>query len=476
MKAKFNQIAKQSQKMAVTPELLQLSKFLSLTHLEMNNEIANTILENPCLEEVEPYCHQNEPDFKDKEEGYENFNFTNTIKEDDFDWNGYIESYNNTSTSPSDLAVPSPVKEPPLEQTMGLLGGESLQDHLGQQLKMEELSEEDFALGLEIIHNLSEEGFLETPLENLAKSQKWGRERAKKVRNIIQHLEPFGCASDNWQECLLFQAKMMGESSPLWEKVIREYMGKWSSMDYKKAALGWGENAHEVKNILQILKNFNPRPGLLFSEKITRYIVPDVYVTQKRGKLAVKVNKEGMPPLRISQHYKKLLSHPPKDKEAVKYVREKMEKALLLLKSIGNRESTLQRVAQFIVSKQQDFFKKGNRHLKPLLMKGVAFELEIDNSTVSRAVSNKYMHTPKGIFPMKYFFSREVACKNGKAVSRKVVQDKIKEWIDNEDSKNPLSDQKISDLLAEEGLSVARRTVAKYRGELGVASKGDRGA
>ena len=461
---------KQSQRLVMTPQMQQAIRFLSLTHLEMSTKITEAMMENPLLEESENFLDEEANDFRTQEADSQHFELPTVVKKDDFDWDAYVESYNNTSSSPPGLSSPPEEGFLPGGREREVSGGQTLAEHLEWQLRMEELEEEDGRLAWGIIHNLSEEGFLETPLKELAHVEGWDGGRALRVRALVQGFDPLGCGSDNWREALLFQARMVGEESPLLEKVIREYLGKWDGSDYQKVACEWGVPPEEMKRALDMVKGFNPRPGLLVSDRSVHYIVPDIYVVKLGGEFVVKVNDEGIPPLKISKAYREIVSTAEKGGEAAEYVREKLSGAMWLIKSIQNRQKTLYRVANAILSRQQDFFVKGAQHLKPMLLRDISEEIGVHDSTVSRATTNKYMHTPMGLFELKYFFNRGIARAggDGASVSNEVIRLKIKDWISRENPHHPLSDQKIAQLLEGEDWPVARRTVAKYREQLGL--------
>ena len=461
---------KQSQRMVMSPQMQQAIHFLSLTHLEMKSKITEAMTENPLLEEGEYFFDEGERDFRTKEAVSEHFELPTVVKKDDFDWDAYIESYNNTSSSPPGLASPPDENIYAQGQEGEASKGQTLAEHLEWQLGMEKLNGEDYRLAREIIHNLSEEGFLETPLDELLRTEQWDRNRTLNMRSLVQGLDPLGCGSDNWQECLLFQARMSGEDTPLLEKVVREYVGKRDGVDYQKVAKEWGVRSNEVKGVLQILKGFHLRPGLLISNQPVHYIVPDVYVVKLGEEFVVRVNDEGVPRLKISKTYRDIVLSADKDSRVAEYVRDKLTKAMWFIKSVQTRQKTLYRVACAIVSRQQDFFKKGSRALKPMILRDIADEISVHYSTVSRASSNKYMHTPAGLFELKYFFNKGVSEEGGGSVSSEAIRLKIKDWIEKENPHYPLSDQKIAELLAREDLTVARRTVAKYREKLGLPS------
>ena len=439
----------QSQKFVMLPQMQQAIRMLSLPLLEMNQVITQAMIENPLLETEENFDYE-------EQEHDSSEDFQDTMDKVDMDWD----------ESSSDF-VPSGDAGPTIDPLANSSKEQTLVEHLEWQLVMESLNQEDSRIALEIIHNLSDEGLLETPLEELAKAGRWDWQQALRIRTLIQHLDPIGCGSDNWREALLFQARMVGYNPPLLEKVLQEYREDWNDQDSQHLALKLGLCPQEVKKVLQTVQEFHPRPGLLISGKAVEYTVPDVHVVESGGKFVVKVNEHGMPDLRLSPTYKRMASADKTDNKTRKYLQENIDKATWLLRAIQSRQKTLHQVTSSILARQQDFF-KSNGHLKPMVLKDIAKEIGVHESTVSRTVTNKYMQTPKGVFELKHFFTKGISGEDGVAISSKVVMLKIKSWIDSEDPLRPLSDQQISELLEKEGVSVARRTVAKYRGQLGV--------
>jgi RNA polymerase sigma-54 factor len=288
-------------------------------------------------------------------------------------------------------------------------------------------------------------------------------------------LDPVGCGSQNLEECLGIQARLLAERSPLVELIIERNMQDLEKKDYAKIAKIFGVSKEKVKDAELIIMGLNPKPGRLISAEETQYVVPDIFVAEVGGEFVVQINDEGVPRLRISNLYKSLIKNQQSDAEAKEFVQDKLRSAMWLIKSIENRQKTIYKVANSIVRTQQEFFKKGPAFLKPMILKDIANEIGMHESTVSRVTTNKFMHTPIGTFELKYFFNAGIGGKNGGIdIAGESLKLKIKEMIGHEDPKRPLSDQKISELLSTKDIVVARRTVAKYREMMGIAPSSKR--
>lgn len=483
MAVKFNQSQVQIQGLMMTPQLQQAIKLLTLTHLEMTNVIAEEMVENPMLEEFDPNNedHQkNESDHKlesleaqNAEANSDNFQENGPVEKDDFDWESYVDSFNsNSSTSPTDLSRPDFDEMPNYENIVSK--GQTLAEHLEWQLMMEDLSEVEADFARHIIHNINDDGYLDIPFLDICKETELEKEEAEDILEMVRRFDPVGCATESLQECLLAQARIAEERSPLLEKLICDHLPDLKNRDHAKIAKKLGVTEEMVVNTAELLKNFHPKPGRLVGGGETHYITPDIYVVEVGGEFQVKVNDDGVPRLRVSQMYQQMLKENG-NTEAKEYVKERLKSALWLIKSVQTRQKTIYRVAIEIVKQQQDFFKKGPKFLKPMILKDIANEIGMHESTVSRVTTNKYMHTPIGLFELKYFFNSGVGGKDGGIdVSGEVLKLKIKELIANENPKKPLSDQKIADLLSRDDVKVARRTVAKYREMLGILSSSKR--
>lgn len=480
MSIKINQGLKQTQNLTMTPQLQQAIKLLTLTHLEMTNVIAEEMVENPVLEEIDYSDGSTAEDDRkvenleneNREAKAENFQEEGPIQRDDFDWDGYVESFESHSSSlPPSMSTPDTEEIPNYENMVS--NGQTLAEHLLWQLRMESLSEKEQNLAELIIHNINDDGYLEADLQEMATQSKCELALLEDILGRIQVLDPIGCGSRDLGECLLIQARMAEERMPLLERLIKNHLDDLKRKDFEKIGKELGVSQNQVKDVSLILQNFHPRPGRLVVSPETQYVVPDIYVKKVGDEFVVQVNDDGVPRLRISKLYRDMISQ--NNAEAKEFVKEKLRSALWLIKSINTRQSTIYNVAKAIVAQQQEFFKKGARYLKPMILKDVANEVGVHESTVSRVTTNKFMHTPIGLFELKYFFNSGIGGKNGgQEVSNEVLKFKIKELIEKENPRRPLSDQKISEIFARDGLEVARRTVAKYREILGIESSAKR--
>jgi RNA polymerase sigma-54 factor len=475
----MSQGLKQSQNLAMTPQLQQAIKLLTLTHLEMTNVIAEEMVENPMLEEVGGEVDIDSPpdaDAEVREATSDDFSEAPLMKDkDDFDWDSYADSFNSNSSTSPNMASGDSDEMPSYENIVSK--GMTLAEHLEWQLKMETLTEDEWKLANLIIGNINDDGYLDVNFEEIIAESGLAREAAFDVLEIIQRLDPVGCGATNLQECLLAQARIAEERSPLLEKIIRDHLEDLQSKNFDKISKTLSVSIEQVKKTSLLLQNFHPKPGRLVATPDTHYILPDIYVVEAGGEFVVQVNDEGIPRLKISKLYQEMIKKGAghKTDEASEFVKDKLRAAEWLIKSIQNRQKTIEKVSKAIVAKQQDFFKKGPKLLKPMVLKDVANEIGMHESTVSRVTTNKYMHTPLGTFELKYFFNTGIGGKDGGVdIASEVLKLKIKAIFDGENPLKPLSDQKVVEILARENLTVARRTVTKYREMLGVAPSSKR--
>ena len=482
MAIKMSQGLKQTQSLMITPQLQQAIKLLTLTHLEMTTLISQEMVENPMLEEMDGEMDSG-PEESSREEmdsmeaTSDNFSGPELIEgsKDTFDWESYSESFNSTSSSSPNMKESMSPDDMPSYENM-VSKNQSLQEHLEWQLRMESLDPDELNLALDFIGNIDDDGYLEVPFDEIvARSKVEDRDRALGMLGLVQHLDPIGCGAQTLEECLGIQARMLAERSPLVEMIIDKSLKELEKKDYAKIAKDFGVSKEKVKDAELIIMGLNPKPGRLVSAEETQYVVPDIFIAEVGGEFVVQVNDEGVPRLRISNLYKSLMKNSTSDAEAKEFVQDKLRSALWLIKSIENRQKTIYKVAISIVKTQQEFFKKGPAFLKPMILKDIANEIGMHESTVSRVTTNKFMHTPIGTFELKYFFNAGIGGKNGGIdIAGESLKLKIKEMVGNEDSKRPLSDQKISELLSTKDIMVARRTVAKYREMMGIAPSSKR--
>jgi RNA polymerase sigma-54 factor len=498
MAVKLSQSLKQAQTLMMTPQLQHAIKLLTLTHMELTKVIAEEMSENPVIEELagkeladkkadEDYnIEKLELDGKESPiRELQESKLLSKSKSDDFDWQSYADSFNSTSYNPPSTQVIQHDPDDRYNFENMISRGVNLVEHLEAQIREEEFSDEECRFAIQIIRNINDDGYLDLPFDEIISESDISREFAFYVLRRVQSLDPVGCGSQNLTDCLLAQATIMEERSPLLEKIIKNHLKDIECKNFSKIAKDTGVSKGLVEEAIQTLMQFNPRPGRLISPEEILYVVPDIFVLEVGGEFVVRLNDEGVPRLKISQFYQNMLKKIAKgssektennpNNELKNYVQDKVRSATWLIKSIYNRQNTILKVSEAIVKRQQDFFKKGSAFLKPMVLKDIAEEIEMHESTVSRVTTNKYMHTPIGVFELKYFFSSSIGGKGGAAdISSEVLKLKIKNLLENEDPKRPLSDQKIAELLDHEDIKVARRTVAKYRELMGYLSSAKR--
>jgi RNA polymerase sigma-54 factor len=478
MGPKLSQSLKQTQGLVITPQLQQAIKMLTLTHLEMTNIISEQMVENPMLEEsgadnTEKTDTNESIESQNKEAKAEEFNEEPLFNKDDFDWGSYVEHFNSNSGSAPSMVSRDPDDNPNYEnmisQTM------SLADHLLAQLGTESLSDKQRIVAEELIHNINNDGLLEIELEEVSKNNDIPLAVVKEVIEMIQYLDPVGCGTRSIEETLVLQSLIRGVHGPILEGIIKNHLMDLKNKRFSKIAEALGVSEDNIISVGKVISELNPKPGRLVVVDETHYVVPDIFVVKVGPDFIVQVNDDGVPKLRISNLYKQLLSSKKTGGEAQDYVQDKLKSAMWLIKSIQNRQKTIYRVAKAIVSRQQDFFKKGPSFLKPMILKDIASEIGMHESTVSRVTNNKYMHTPIGLFELKYFFGSAIGGKDGGIeISNEALKIKLKQIIENENPLKPLSDQKLAILLSQEDVKIARRTVAKYREVLGIESSSKR--
>lgn len=486
MAIKLGQHLKQTQSLMMTPQLQQAIKLLTLTHLEMTNLISQEMVENPMLEEAGVEMTQADSDYdvqklesQNQEATADNFTENSIVEggKEEIDWESYVDAFNSHSSSPPSMATPNLDETPNYENIVSR--GKTLAEHLEWQLRMNNFTDEEWSVAELIIHNINDDGYLEVPIDDIIEQTKHDREDTVEILSMIQHLDPSGCGARDLVECLMIQARMLEPRSPLVETLIDNYLDELQRKDYTKISKETGIAKDKIKSAEIIIHSFHPKPGRLVSADDTHYIIPDIYVKDLGGELVVQLNDDGVPRLKISKLYKSMikagLTSAEGGEKAKEFVEDKLRAAMWLIKSIQNRQKTILKVAEAIVKYQPEFFRKGPQFLRPMILKDIAYEIGMHESTVSRVTTNKYLHCPLGTFELKYFFNTGVGGKNGGIdIASESLKLKIKNLIENENVRKPLSDQKIAELLSRDGIKVARRTVAKYREVLNIASSSKR--
>lgn len=447
----------------MTPQLQMAIKLLQLSRLELVDTIKQELEENPALEEIqEALVEEQKTDQTDKDTIDESPAKEVAIEEkiqDDIDWSNYLDEY----SSPGKINFESEGRDTPKYEAF-IASKESLSEHLLWQFLMTSPSRIDKKIGSLIIGNLNRDGYLEISVEEIARMSDADTKTVEKVLSLMQTFDPVGICARDLKECLLLQIKRLKIEDTLVKNIITDHLGHLEKRNYKTICKALKSSIENVIAAVNIIQGLEPKPGREFSDENPQYITPDIYVYKLENDFVVMLNDDGMPKLRVSSFYKKSISRGNKiSGEAEDYIQDKLRSAAWLIKSIHQRQKTIYRVMESILKFQHDFFEKGISHLKPMVLRDVAQDIEMHESTISRVTTNKYAYTPQGIFELKYFFNSSIRRAHGGTIASASVQEKIRQIIAGEDPKNPFSDDKISKLLQESQINIARRTVAKYR-------------
>jgi len=477
MALELRQQLKLSQQLVMTPQLQQAIKLLQLSRMELIDLVQQELEENPVLEEgveVEP---GDAPEIAEGEVAPgDNENQVEEVKADDegmndIDWQTYLEGYNLGGTVASSYEED---EDRPSYENL-LTKKRTLSDHLMWQLTLTRLGDLEGRIATEIVGNIDDDGYLKASVEDISDVTGAPVALVESALEMVQELDPPGVAARNLQECLLIQVRQLGMEGSLVESVLRDHIDELETRKYQVIAKALGVSLDEILATAKIIATLDPRPGSPFGQEDVHYITPDIFVYKIGGEYVVVLNDEGLPNLRINSFYRSALSGAAEvDEKAGEYIQEKMRGAVWLIKSIHQRQRTIYKVSKSIIKFQRDFFDKGIEHLKPLVLRDVANDIDMHESTISRVTTNKYMQTPGGLFELKYFFNSGISTTGGDAIASESVKTKIKEIIAGENPKKPYSDQKIVLILRESGIDIARRTVTKYREMLGVGSSTER--
>lgn len=466
-----------SQKMIMTPQLRQAIKLLQLSKIELQDYISDQLNENPILDQEQiPENEQGDPGKTGedmiadqmKESGVTSQEADGAQLLEKIDWNQFGE--NNIPSTPGYRGDGDDL--PTIENT--LTRKETLHDHLSFQLNMLVVSKEEQEVGEYLINDIDDDGYFRHNFADYARVNNLDPDTVEDMLDVIQHFDPIGVGASNLKECLQIQIRFHHLANGVIEKIVEHHLAQLESKNYPAIAKSLKIDLDSVIESVKLLTELEPKPGRPFGDNKTTYITPDIYIYKDGDKWEISLNEDGMPMLKVSQFYKNALTQKMYGKEENEYIQDKMKSAIWLIKSIQQRQRTIYKVMESILQFQKDFFEHGVSALKPLVLRDVAEDISMHESTISRVTTNKYVHTPRGIFELKYFFNTSVSGTEGEELATESVKDLIRNVISSENPKKPLSDQNLAEKLKIYGVDIARRTVAKYREQMGFASSSKR--
>jgi RNA polymerase sigma-54 factor len=454
-----------AQQLIMTPQLQQAIKLLQLSRLELLETIHTELETNPVLEEHSSGegLAEKTPEYGDEAVAPSQNTSTKEDLRDSMDWETYISEYNTGwADSPYE-----PKDTPSFESVTP--SKTNLPSHLTWQLHLSHISDVQKEIGLNIIGNLDEDGYLTVSAEEVAQTTGYPLGQVLETLYMIQNFDPVGVAARDTRECLLIQARFQNLGGTVVEKIILDHMDKLENKRYDLIAKNLSIPLNDVLAAIALITSFEPKPGRQYSDEETIYISPDIYVVKLGDEYEVVLNEDGLPKLRINSYYRDILSRKdPMENGTRQYIHDKLKSAAWLIKSIHQRQRTIYKVTSSIVRFQRGFLDKGISYLKPLVLRDVAEDIQMHESTISRVTTNKYVDTPQGLFELKFFFNSAIQCLDGDAVSSESVKEHLRNIIKSENRARPYSDQEIAEMLKQHNINVARRTVAKYRETLGI--------
>lgn len=480
MALELKQAPKLAQQLVITPQLQQAIRLLQLTRLELVDMINQELRENPLLEEVEEGKESSEDGELASEVKVEEaapaVEHTSEVKgegegAEEFDWENYLENYNLGPLLRE--SEQDGEERPSFENFMSRRT--TLFDHLQWQLHLSNLSDEEQQAGIWIIGNLDDDGYLKVSLEEYSAESGMPLEKVEEVLRKIQEFDPVGVGARDLKECLLIQLSQLSPRDPIAERIVQDHLSLLKNRNYPAIAKRLGVSVERVHRSASLISRLEPRPGRAYGGEIAQEIIPDVYVYKLEGEYVVSLNDEGVPRLKVNPYYRRILTegrHAPQEDR--KYIQEKLRSALWLIRSIDQRQRTIYKVAKSIVKFQKDFLDHGVKYLKPLVLRDVAEDIQMHESTISRVTNNKYMHTPQGIYELKFFFNAGIPSLQGEAMASESVKSLLREIIEQEDPKKPYSDEKLVQMLKERNIHIARRTISKYREMMKILSSSER--
>jgi RNA polymerase sigma-54 factor len=477
MALELRQQLKLSQQLVMTPQLQQAIKLLQLGRLELAETIQLKIDQNPVLEEEvgAPYeleagevgpASEIDPVLGETDRTSEVRLEESSKSLSEINWEDYANEYESGPSSFSGNGR----EESDLPSRLDILSRKpDLASHLRWQLSFAKLSEEEKEIGIFIIGNLNRDGFLDADEEDIFRETGADSETIARVLTVIQDFDPAGVAARSVEESLLLQLDKLGLADSLAAVILREHMHSLETRNYAAIVKATGQSLDKVVAAVKVIVSLDPHPGRRYSDEEPHYIVPDVYVHKMGDEYVILLNDEGLPRLRLSSYYREILKNGSTAPENAKeYIQDKLKSAVWLIKSIQQRQRTIYRVVESIIKFQLNFFEKGVAHLRPMVLRDVAEDISMHESTISRVTSNKYVHTPQGTFELKYFFNSAISRTGGDDLSSESIKNRLRQLIQAENAEKPLSDKALAGIFAKENINLARRTVAKYREQLGI--------
>jgi len=454
----IHQFQNLSMQQVLAPQLQQSLQILQAPALELRNIVQQELQTNPLLEE-EIGTVESEDRSNDDTEFQEEFERLAKLDEE---WRDYMTQ--NVSYSSRNL------EDEERRQFFfdSIASQETLQLHLWEQLNTADVTEQQRQAAELIIGNIDDIGFLQTPIEEISANTGHSLEELQDMLNLIQSFHPVGVGARDLRECLLIQLRRLGKEGSLEYQIVDEHLADLGRKRLPEVARRLGVTVEQVQRAANFISTLDPKPGQIFTPDPNSYVLPDVSVDKVGDEYAISLNGDQVPHLRISKTYRDLMTQGSNGTDVRDYIREKIRSGKFLIKSIHQRQQTILNIANEIVKRQQEFLENGTAFLKPMTMAQIAETVGVHETTVSRAISGKYMATPQGVFEMKYFFTPGYQTTGGAALSNTSVKEAISELVRNEDTRNPLSDKEIVEVLSDRGIPIARRTVAKYRAELNI--------
>ncbi|WP_027184968.1 RNA polymerase factor sigma-54 [Desulfovibrio inopinatus] len=470
MALELRQQLKLSQQLVMTPQLQQAIKLLQLSRVELLETVQTEMLENPLLEEA---AEEEKIERAARDERTIDANTTDGAMEKELlknaEWDDYLGDFSSTGKQATMREFETPEEGMSFEARLS--AKTSLEGHLSWQLRLSNLTDHELAIADVVMGNLDSAGYLQATIKDIADMAHAAEDEVERVLHRIQRMDPIGVAARSPKECLLVQLEVLEYDDPVLLELVSEHLEDLEKRRYKPLTKKFKITMDDVKEYLDIIQSLDPYPGASFGSGDPIYVSPDAFVYKYDDEFVILLNEEGLPKLQLSSMYdENARSGGDKD-----YLQDKMRSAMWLMKSLYQRQRTLYKVLESIVKFQREFFEEGVGKIRPLILKDVADDISMHESTVSRITTSKYVATPHGIFELKFFFNSALGLDDGGSVGSESVKASIKQLIANEDPKKPMSDDAIADILKETlNINIARRTVAKYRTAMNIPSSSKR--